>query len=207
MKKDVSNKNKWPNNKSRTKKKKGGGGGVQCLSENMKNLLNHSVFILSATIIVSPTFFTWNSSNTNAAAIFLSPSTEGTGLTLDQTPKCSNMPRCTCNIRRREAKFQALVYHTLPPTTAIADYAVGLKKLSANGQFFVDAHKAVSLEQLTQIISGVSFITAHVAYTSANKPKLFESRWNFFFFLPGADTLHVHMHAWILCCFHSLIST
>ena len=30
MKKDVSNKNKWPNNKSRTKKKKGGGGVGGC---------------------------------------------------------------------------------------------------------------------------------------------------------------------------------
>ena len=43
------------------------------------------------------------------------------------------------------AKFQALVYDIRPPTTAITDYAIGLEKLSANGQFFVGTQIAVSL--------------------------------------------------------------
>ena len=33
---------------------------------------------------------------------------------------------------RGSTKLQALVYDILPPTTAIADYAIGLEKLSAN---------------------------------------------------------------------------
>ena len=33
----------------------------------------------------------------------------------------------------------------LPPTSAIANYAIGLEKLSANGQLFDDAQTAVSL--------------------------------------------------------------
>ena len=42
-------------------------------------------------------------------------------------------------------KLQALVYDIFPPTTAVIDYAIGLEKLSANGQFFVGAQVAVSL--------------------------------------------------------------
>ena len=42
-------------------------------------------------------------------------------------------------------KLQALVHDTLPPTTAIVDYAIGLEELSANEQFFDDAQTAVSL--------------------------------------------------------------
>ena len=41
-------------------------------------------------------------------------------------------------------KLQALVYGILPPTIAIVDYAIGLKKLSANKQF-LDVQTAVSL--------------------------------------------------------------
>ena len=43
------------------------------------------------------------------------------------------------------AKLQALVYDILPPTIAITDYAIGLKKLLANGQFFVGAQIVLSL--------------------------------------------------------------
>ena len=46
---------------------------------------------------------------------------------------------------RLESKLQALVYDILPSTTAIIDYAIGLRKLSANDQFFVGAQTAVSL--------------------------------------------------------------
>ena len=34
-------------------------------------------------------------------------------------------------------KLQALVYHILPPTTAIIDYAIGLEKLPATGQVYL----------------------------------------------------------------------
>ena len=35
------------------------------------------------------------------------------------------------------SKLQSLVYDSLPPTSAIVDYAIGLQKLSANGHFVV----------------------------------------------------------------------
>ena len=41
--------------------------------------------------------------------------------------------------------LQALVYSILPSTAAIVDYAIGLKKLSANEQLFDHAQTAVSL--------------------------------------------------------------
>ena len=69
-------------------------------------------------------------------------------------------------------KLQALVYDILPPTTAIADYAIGLEKLSANEEFFDDAQMAASLQQTTQIISDISFIADHVAYAGTNKTKI-----------------------------------
>ena len=42
-------------------------------------------------------------------------------------------------------KLQALVYDILPSTTALFSYAIGSRKLSANGQFFVGAQTVVSL--------------------------------------------------------------
>ena len=44
-------------------------------------------------------------------------------------------------IKKLKIKLYALVYDIPPPTTAASDYAIGLEtiKLSANGQFFVDA--------------------------------------------------------------------
>jgi len=65
-----------------------------------------------------------------------------------------------------------LIYDILPSTTAIFSYATGPKKLSANEQFFVGAQTVVSLLQTTQIMSGVCFITDHVAYGSSNKTKI-----------------------------------
>ena len=38
-----------------------------------------------------------------------------------------------------------LVYGILPPTAAIVDYAVGLRKLSANKNFFICAQMVVRL--------------------------------------------------------------
>ena len=69
------------------------------------------------------------------------------------------------------AKFQALGYDILPSTTAVISDAIGPRKLSANGQFFVGAQTVVSLLQTTQIVSDVCFITDHVAYASSNKTK------------------------------------
>ena len=61
----------------------------------------------------------------------------------------------------------SIVYNLLPATTAIITYAIGLRrKLSANGQFFLTG--AVNLQQATQIISGISFITTQVAYATTN---------------------------------------
>ena len=45
----------------------------------------------------------------------------------------------------QEDKLQALVYDILPTTTVIVDYAIGLGKLSANGEFFPGAEIAASL--------------------------------------------------------------
>ena len=35
------------------------------------------------------------------------------------------------------------------------------------------------------------------------KPKLFETRQNFFFFFTGVDSSHVYMRTWVLGCFQS----
>ena len=66
----------------------------------------------------------------------------------------------------------------------------------------------------TQIIPGLSFITAHVAYASRNKTKLVWINTTFLlllllFFTWGgrASCLRACLEGWTLCCFHSLIST
>ena len=81
---------------------------------------------------------------------------------------------CLCDLAKAEVRLQTLVYDILPPATVIIDYAIGLEKLSANGQFFVGAHAqlAVSFQRTTESISGVTFVTAHVAYVSTNKTKI-----------------------------------
>ena len=64
---------------------------------------------------------------------------------------------------RIESKLQTLVYVILPSTTAVFNYAIGSRKLSANEQFFVRAQTVVCLLQTTQIISDVCFINDHIA--------------------------------------------
>ena len=62
----------------------------------------------------------------------------------------------------------------------------------------------------TQIISGVSFITAHVAYARTNRTQIVwivETGHVCVCVLPRADAPQVKVHAGTLCCFHSLIST
>ena len=95
------------------------------------------------------------------------------------------------NTVRPTSKLQAVVYDILPSTTAVFSYAIGSRKLSANEQFFVGAQTVVSLLQ-TQIISGICFITDHVAYASWNKTKIVWIETELFF-LPGV----------LLCCLTS----
>ena len=56
------------------------------------------------------------------------------------------------------SKLQALVYDILSSATAVFSYAIGLRKLSANEQFFVGAQTVVRLSQTTQIKSDVSLM-------------------------------------------------
>ena len=90
---------------------------------------------------------------------------------------------------------QALVYDILPPITAIIYYAIDLRKLSANEQFFVGAQMEVNLYQTTQIISDVSFITAHVLTPDKQNYNCLNQGGTFFlsFFLPGAGAPHVYV--------------
>ena len=69
-------------------------------------------------------------------------------------------------------KLQALVYDTLPSSTAVFSNAIGSRKLSANEQFFVGAQVVLSLLQTTQITSGISFTTDRGAYAGSNKTKI-----------------------------------
>ena len=64
--------------------------------------------------------------------------------------QCNEAVACSFCIQRNyihlfTRKLQALIYAILPPTTAITDYAIGLEKLLANGQFFVGAQMVLSL--------------------------------------------------------------
>ena len=52
---------------------------------------------------------------------------------------------CDATSLEVRAKLQALVYDILLPINVIVDYATGLEKLSANGQFFVGAQMAAGL--------------------------------------------------------------
>ena len=74
--------------------------------------------------------------------------------------------------RCSRVKLQALVYNTLPSTTAVFSYVIGSRRLSANEQFFVGAQTVVGLLQTTEIKQGVSFIAANKVYTSANEASI-----------------------------------
>ena len=110
---------------------------------------------------------------------------------------------------------------------------VGLSKLSASGQLFVGVHMAVSLSWTTHVnsnymrhffynihiayIRGFFFYNTHIAYTNTNETKLvwIQMELSFFFsfflfflsLLPGAYMSCAYVRAWMLCCFHSLVST
>ena len=105
-------------------------------------------------------------------------------------------------------RLQALVYDSLPSTTAMFSYIIGSWKLSANEQFFVGSQTVMSLLQTTQIKKGVSFMAANKVYTSTNKTTIVWIETElFFFFLPVVDVPLVYVGAWALGCLHSHIST
>ena len=62
-----------------------------------------------------------------------------------------------CDVRLGP-KLQALVYDILPSTTAVFNYAIGSRKMSANEQFFVGVQTVVNLSQATLIITDVCFM-------------------------------------------------
>ena len=83
-----------------------------------------------------------------------------------------NTVYCVAHTQHRHegrVKLQALVYDTLPSTTAVFSYAIGSRKLSANEQFFVGAQTVVGLLQTTPIKQGVSFTATNKFYTRTNK--------------------------------------
>ena len=88
-----------------------------------------------------------------------------------------------------DPKLKALVYDILPSTTAVFNYVIGSRKLSANEQFFVSSQTLVSLLQTTQIVSDICFITDHVAQASSNTTKIVWIETELFSssFLPGVD--------------------
>ena len=95
-------------------------------------------------------------------------------------------------------KLQALVYNILPPTTTITGYAT----VSENCQFFTGTQMGIRLLQTTQIISGISIITAHAAYSSTNKTKTVWTEMEPIC-LPGTDVPPIQAHALTLCRFQS----
>ena len=98
-----------------------------------------------------------------------------------------------------------LVCDILPSTTAVFSYAIGPRKLSANDQFFVGAQTVVSCHKQLDYIRRLFYVA--MLFTPAQiKLKSFELRRNVFF-KSGVDASHGYVRAWVLGCFHSLIST
>ena len=69
-------------------------------------------------------------------------------------------------------KLQALLYDIFPSTTAVFSYAIGLRKLSANEQFFVGAQTVV-IKFVTDYSNYIRrLFYNYVAYASSNKTKI-----------------------------------
>ena len=82
-------------------------------------------------------------------------------------------------------KLRALIYDILPPTPVILDYAIGLKKLSANGLFFIGER---------QVCNGRFKLCQPTLLTPAQrKPKSFEVRQNSSLFSPPEQTRLIFM--------------
>ena len=69
-------------------------------------------------------------------------------------------------------QLQALVHHILLPATAVADYAIGPEKLSDEKQFFPWCSNDREFVTDNWNLSGLSFITAHIASASRIKSKI-----------------------------------
>ena len=115
--------------------------------------------------------------------------------------------------------LQTPVYDILPSTTAVFSYTIGSRKRSANEQFFCCFFFFFFFfffwcSNSSKIVTNNSdyirrlFYVAMLLTPAQIKPKSLESRRNsFFFFLPGVYASHICVRAWVLGCFHSLIST
>ena len=99
---------------------------------------------------------------------------------------------CVCVCVCVWVKLQALVYDTLPSTTAVFSYATGSWQLSANEQFFIGAQKVVSLLQTTEIKQGMSLAAANKVYTSANKTTFVWIEMELLFFTRGGCVSCLH---------------
>ena len=92
-----------------------------------------------------------------------------------------------------KTKPQALVYDILPPTTALTDYATGLENLSSQkSDLNSGVQIAVHFWQTTQIMLGISYITADVAHDDTNKTKMISARTELFTYLG-------RMHLMFMC--------
>ena len=72
------------------------------------------------------------------------------------------------------AKLRALVYDILPPSTAIVNYAIGLKKEKAESQQTVFHWCSNGCKFVTDNSDYIRifFITDYVAYANTNKTKI-----------------------------------
>ena len=108
------------------------------------------------------------------------------------TNLCSFVGKLVCGCVCVWVKLQALVYDTLPSTTAVFSYATGSWQLSANEQFFIGAQKVVSLLQTTEIKQGMSLAAANKVYTSANKTAFVWIEMELLFFTQGGCVSCLH---------------
>ena len=85
---------------------------------------------------------------------------------------------------RVTCKLQALVYDSLPSTTAIFSYAIGPRKLSANEQFFVGTQESNSSKFVMNNSNYIRclFYVVMLLTPAQIKPESFEMRQNFFLF-------------------------
>ena len=92
-----------------------------------------------------------------------------------------------------ESKLPASVHDILPPATARTDYAAGFQNLTVSYRtvFRRCSNGSKVVTDNSNYVSGVSFITAHVAYASTDKTKIDWIEMELCF-LPGADAPHVY---------------
>ena len=92
-----------------------------------------------------------------------------------------------------KTKLQALVYDNLPPTTTLTDHATGLENRSSQkSDLNSGVQIAVRFWRSTQIMLGISCMTANVAHDDANKTKMISTRTELFSYLG-------RMHLMFMC--------